>query len=112
MNAKRFMMMLVTLASACTFAAAGEIYGKLVEGGSSVGAEATLAAKCGAKTYPEVKTDKTGSYRMVLAETGKCTMTVKYKQQSANLEIASYDDAVQIDLVVDVKDGKLAVRRK
>ena len=99
MRAKRLAMPLVMLLSACTFATAGEVYGKIVEGASSVGEAAALEVKCGAKAYPAVKTDKSGSYRIVLAETGKCTMTVKYKQQSANLDIASYDDAVQIDLV-------------
>ena len=92
-------------------AAAGEVYGKIVEGNASVGDAATVEARCGAKAYPAVKTEK-GSYHLVLAETGKCTMTVKFKQQSASLEIASYDDPVQVDLVLEVKDGKLAARRK
>ena len=104
--------MIVVLSSACSFASAGEIYGKVVEGTSSVGEAAALEVKCGAKAYPAIKTDKSGSYRMVLAETGKCSMTVKYKQQSASLDIASYDDAVQVDLVLEIKDGKLSVRRK
>jgi hypothetical protein len=39
-------------------------------------------------------------------------MTVRYKQQSASLDVASYEDAVQVDLSVELKDGKLAVRRK
>jgi len=39
-------------------------------------------------------------------------MTVKYKQQSASLDVASYEDAVQVDLMVEMKDGKLSVRRK
>jgi hypothetical protein len=112
MNAKRFVPMLVVLLSGWSFVSAGEVYGKIVEGASPVGEAAAVEAKCGAKTYAAVKTDKTGSYRMVLAETGKCTMTVSYKQQSASLEIASYDEAVQVDIVVAMKDGKLSVRRK
>jgi len=31
---------------------------------------------------------------------------------SAEVAIVSYDDAVQIDLVLEVKDGKLTARRK
>jgi len=96
---------------ASTPVAAGEVYGKIVEGNASVGDAATVEARCGAKAYPAVKTEK-GSYHLVLAETGKCTMTVKFKQQSASLEIASYDDPVQVDLVLEIKDGKLAARRK
>ena len=112
MNAHRFVAALVVLLSACSIASAGEVYGKVVEGATGVGASATIEAKCGDKGYPAVQTDKSGSYRIVLAESGKCSMTVRYKQQSASLDIASYDDAVQIDLVVEIRDGKLAVRRK
>lgn len=112
MNTRRYIPLFVVLMSAWSFVSSGEIYGKIVEGAASVGEGATVEAKCGDKAYPAVKTDKTGSYRIVLAETGKCTMTVKYKQQSASLDIASYDDAAQVDLVVAVNDGKLSVRRK
>jgi hypothetical protein len=112
MNARTVATLLIVLASACSFASAGEIFGKVVEGASSVGEAAAVVAKCGDKTYPAIKTDKTGSYRLVLAETGKCSMTVSYKQKSASLDIASYDDAVQVDLVLEIKDGKLSVRRK
>ena len=109
---KNIVPLLVVAAIACSPVLAGEVYGKIVEGSTSVGEAATVAAKCGEKAYPAVKTDKSGSYRMVLAETGKCTMTVTYKQQAASLDIASYDDAVQVDLVLEMKDGKLLVRRK
>jgi hypothetical protein len=112
MNLRRTAPLVATLLSAWSITAAGEIYGKIVEGSASVGEAAALEMKCGEKTYPAVKTDKTGSYRIVLTETGKCTMTVRYKQQSASLDVASYEDAVQVDLSVELKDGKLAVRRK
>ena len=112
MTMRKGASLLVLFAAASSLALAGEVYGKILDGTASVGEGATIEAKCGAKAYPAVKTDKAGSYHLVLAETGKCTMTVKYKQQSASLEIASYDDAVQYDLVVESKDGKLAVRRK
>ena len=112
MTMRKVASLLVVFAAASSLALAGEVYGKILDGAASVGEGATVEAKCGAKAYPAVKTDKAGSYHLVLAETGKCTMTVKYKQQSASLEIASYDDAVQYDLVVESKDGKLAVRRK
>jgi len=112
MTMRKVASLLVVFAAASSLALAGEVYGKILDGAASVGEGATVEAKCGAKAYPAVKTDKAGSYHLVLAETGKCTMTVKYKQQSASLEIASYDDAVQYDLVLESKDGKLAARRK
>jgi len=91
---------------------AGEVFGKIVEGSASVAEAATVTAKCGAKAYPSVKTDKAGSYHLALGETGKCTLTLAYKNQTASLEVASYDDPAQVDIVLEVKDGKLAARRR
>jgi hypothetical protein len=59
-----------------------------------------------------VKTDKTGTFHLVIAEGGKCTLTVTQKGQSANVEVVSYDEARQADLVLETKDGKLTARRK
>jgi hypothetical protein len=59
-----------------------------------------------------VKTDKSGSFHLVIAETGKCTLTINHKGQSATVDVASYDDAAQADLVLESKDGKLTARRK
>ena len=95
-----------------TIASAGEIFGRITASGSPVGENATVEMKCGKRTYPAVKTDKSGSYHVVVEETGKCTLTVSWNKQSASLDLASYDDAVQADLVLEVKDGKLTVRRK
>ena len=102
----------VFCAAATTLASAGEVLGKITTAGASVGEGTEVAAKCGGKSYPAVKTDKSGSYHLVIAETGKCTLTVNYKGQSATLDVASYDDAAQADLVLESKDGKLTARRK
>jgi hypothetical protein len=91
---------------------AGEIYGKVSFNGTSVGEGTEISAQCGAKSYPAVKTDKTGSYHLVIAETGKCTLTLSHKAESATLSVASYDDAAQADIVLETKDGKLAARRR
>jgi hypothetical protein len=91
---------------------AGEIYGTLTEGGRPVGEGVEVQAKCAGATYPPVKTDKSGSYHLAIKETGKCALTVKYKQQAPTLEVASYEDGVQVDLVLEHKDGKWVLRRK
>jgi len=109
---KRLSMSLTLLLAVPTLASAGEIYGKIVADGATVGEGATVEVKCPKKTYPAVKTDKNGSYHVVVEENGKCSMTVSWKGQSASLDVASYDEAVQADLVLEVKDGKLTVRRK
>ena len=95
-----------------TLATAGEVYGKVTSGGAAVGEGVEVSAKCGAKAYPAVKTDKTGSFHLVVAETGKCALTVTQKGQSASLDVVSYDEGAQVDIVLEVKDGKLSARRK
>jgi hypothetical protein len=90
---------------------AGEILGKVTFNGAPVeGADVALA--CGAKNYPAVKTDKSGNYHLVATETGKCTLTITQKGESATVSVASYDEAAQADIVLETKDGKLAARRR
>jgi hypothetical protein len=91
---------------------AGEVYGKILAGQTPVGDAATVEAKCGDKVYPAVATDTSGGYHLVLDSTGKCVLTVKHKTMSAALDIASYDDPVQVDIVLETKDGRLTARRK
>jgi len=93
-------------------AVAGEIYGTISEGGKSIGEGVAVEAKCGDKAYPAVKTDKSGSYHLMVQESGKCTVAVLYKDQAPSLEVASYDEGVQVDLVIEIKDGKYTLRRK
>jgi hypothetical protein len=57
-------------------------------------------------------TDKVGSYKLVVKSEGKCTLTVHANKQSPSLEVFSYKDPTRYDLIVETKDGKLAVRRK
>ena len=105
---RRLLASLVLLASP---ALAGEVYGTITEGGKPVGEGTAVEARCGEKAYPAVKTDKTGTYRLVLQK-GKCTITVQHKGQAAAVEVASYDEGVQVDLVIEAKDGKYTLRRK
>jgi len=110
---RRFRSCLAALAvCASTAALAGEIYGTVTEGGKSVGEGVGIGAKCGEKGYPAVQTDKSGTYHVVVAENGKCTLTLSYKGQSPSIEVASYDEGAQVDLVLEVKDSKYSVRRK
>jgi hypothetical protein len=109
---KKLAATFVLLLGVPTLASAGEVYGKITSGGAPVGEGTEVSAKCGAKAYPAVKTDKSGSFHLVVAETGKCTLTVTQKGQSASLEVVSYDEGAQADIVLEVKDGKLSARRK
>lgn len=101
-----------TLLMAGLPAFAGEVYGKITFNNASVGTEASVAAKCGAKVYAGGKTDKGGSYHLALAESGKCNLSVAFKGQVATLEIASYDDPAQVDIALELKEGVLSARRR
>lgn len=92
-------------------AAGGEIFGTLSEGTKAVDAGVKLEIAISGKTY-EGETDKFGSYRVIVKETGKCTLTVHYKEQSPVFQIVSYDKARRYDLVLEAKDGAYAIRRK
>jgi hypothetical protein len=109
---KKLVMTVMLAAALPTVAAAGEIYGKVTAGGAAVGEGTEISAKCGATAYPAVKTDKSGSFHLVVKESGKCTLTVSQKGQSASLEVVSYDEGAQADIVLETKDGKLSARRK
>lgn len=109
---KTVLLLAVVLLAPVSAALAGEIYGKITEGDRSVGEGVPVQARCGDKTYGPAKTDTTGSYHLVAQATGKCVLSVTYKEQAASIEVASYDEGTQVDLVVEMKDGKLTVRRK
>jgi hypothetical protein len=93
-------------------ALAGEMYGTITDGGKPIGEGVAVEARCGEKSYPAVKTDKSGAYHLAVQEKGKCHLTVRYKNQSPALDVASYDEGVQVDLVLESKDGSYTLRRK
>ncbi|HEV8336573.1 MAG TPA: hypothetical protein VGR67_09170 [Candidatus Polarisedimenticolia bacterium] len=93
-------------------ALAGEMYGTITEAGKPIGEGVAVEARCGEKSYPAVKTDKSGAYHLAVQEKGKCHLTVRYKSQSPALDVASYDEGVQVDLVLESKDGSYTLRRK
>ena len=92
-------------------ASAGEVFGT-VKGASGVVKGAEVGAKCGDQAYGPVKTDKKGAYRLVIAQTGKCMLTVTQGGKSATMNVVSFDDATQSDVVLAVgADGKLTAKR-
>src|SRR5512132_1823339 len=78
-------------------ALAGEMYGTITEAGKPLGEGVMVEARCGQNAYPAVKTDKSGTFHLVVQEKGKCTLTVKHKNQAPTIEVASYEEGVQID---------------
>ena len=103
---------LAALMLVSTPAMAGELYGTITEGGKPVGEGVAVEANCGGKAYPAVKTDRGGAYHLVVQEKGKCTLTVRIRNQAPSIEVASYDEGVQVDLVVETKGGAPTLKRK
>ena len=109
------MKKLLVLAAAASLlplaATAGELFG-IVKQSSGVVEGADVTASCGDKTYGPVKSDKKGSYRLAIAQTGKCTLTVSHGGKSATMNVVSFDNATQTDVVLTVgADGNLTAKR-
>ena len=120
MRWKLCLALLVFVAGA-TAAHAGRLFGDVKKGDKPAeGLLITLQAVSakpedkGAATGPidSVMTDKVGSYKVMVKGEGKYTLTVYQGKQTAALEVFSYKEPTRYDLIVEEKDGKLAVRRK
>ena len=95
-----------------SMAIAGEVYGRIATASGPVGEGATVGATCGDKSFPPQPTDKGGSYHIVIGATGKCSLQIAWKGQTAELPVVSYDQGAQVDIVLETKDGKLSARRR
>ena len=113
---------LLLVVTAASPALAGRLFGDVKMGDKPVpeGALITVqgVTKPADKGKPDVappdstKTDKVGSYKVMVKGEGKYTLTVHLGKQEAVLEVFSYKEPTRYDLIVEEKDGKLAVRRK
>jgi len=90
---------------------AGELYGTITDGTKPVGGGVKLEITSSGKVYGG-ETDKFGSYRIFVKEKGKCTLTVHVKDQTAAVELFSYDKSTRYDWILDTHEGKLMLRRK
>lgn len=94
-----------------TLANAGEVFGTIKAAAGPVGEGTQVAARCGGNAYGPVSTDKKGVYRLVIEQVGKCTLTITHEGLSATVDVVSFDDAAQADIVLSVDGGKLTARR-
>lgn len=96
-----------------SLAGAGEIFGTITGDGGAVPEGTQVEATCKAGKHGPASTDRAGKYRLVIGETGKCTLTVTRGSESATVTVVSFDDAAQVDLVLGTDAaGKLTARRK
>jgi hypothetical protein len=110
---------------AASAASAGRIFGDIKMDGKPVPAGlpvmiavAPPAAGADTKAQPapvrvdSTATDKFGSYKLTVKDEGKCVLTLVYEKQPVTLEVYSYKEATRYELILEKKDGKLALKRK
>ncbi len=97
------------VALSLAYPAFGEISGDLRLGDKYLAA-AKVELACGEKAASAV-TDSLGTFRLAVAGTGKCTVTVTHDKQTASLPIVVFDKPSRYRLVLELKDGKYALKR-
>src|SRR5262245_562987 len=109
---KKSITALAVVALLPALASAGEVFGTVKTDKGPVGEGATIDAKCGANSFGPVKTDARGGYRIVINQTGKCTLTVTHQGKSATVDVVSFDNAAQADISLKLDAaGKLTATR-
>jgi len=104
-------MLSIALFLSASVATAGEVYGTITQGNKSVAAGVKVEISASGKVY-KAETDKFGSYRLIVTEKGKCTITVRVNEDSASAALVSYDKATRYDWILQTTDGKLSLQRK
>jgi hypothetical protein len=105
----RLTLLAVTFCAASSFA--GEIYGTIKENGKPIGKDVPVTIELNGKVYSK-PTDEFGSYRIIVAETGKGTVKLVFKQQTIDCEIQSYSTPVRFDLVIENVNGQYLLKRQ
>jgi hypothetical protein len=91
------------------FAFAGNILGKLSENRQPVkGADITVT--CGTNTY-QTTTGDDGAYSLRPNEASRCMFSVKYKDQTVETEIFSYDQPTRYDFELVMTGGKYTLKK-
>ena len=97
-----------------TSAFAGKIFGDISIDGKPVAAGIVVkVTKPGAAAIADTTlTDKFGSYKLLVKEEGKSTLTVRYEKSVLEIAVFSTKEPARFDLVIEKKDGKPGLRRK
>ena len=90
---------------------AGEIFGTIKAEGKIVPKGVKVDITSPVKTYSG-ETDAYGSYRLYVAEKGKCSLTVHFAQKAPSIQIFSYPKSTRYDFTIDKKDTVYTLKRK
>jgi hypothetical protein len=108
---KRACLLLLLIGSFALPGFAGKIYGTISEDGKAIPKDVKVEVTCGTNNFT-ANTDATGTYSVFVGDKGKCSLKVHYQNQMPVLEITSFENSVQYDLVVEKQGTKLTLRRK
>lgn len=108
---KHTAMLLLALLLFTPRSTAGEVYGTISQGEKPVAAGVKVEIAVSGKVYTG-ETDKFGSYRIIVKEKGKCTVTVRLNDETATAAAFSYDKATRYDWILQTTSGKLSLQRK
>jgi hypothetical protein len=114
---RSFVVVIASIVALCLLssgALAGKIFGDITVDGKPIAAGVKVkVTHPGASAVADTTvTDKFGSYKLLVKEEGKTTLTVLYEKQALELAVFSNKEATRYDLVVEKKEGKLTLRRK
>ena len=90
---------------------AAEIHGTVSEGGKPVSQGVAIKLDCGG-TSASATTDQYGGYRLQIAASGQCKLSIDYKGASGSLSVAVFEKPSRYDLEVKQDAGKLSIARK
>lgn len=95
-------------------ASAGKIFGDIKLDGKPLaeGVKVRVTRPGGNAVADSTTTDKFGSFKLMVKEEGKSMLTVVYDKKPIELAVFSNKEATRYDLILEKKDGKLALRRK
>jgi hypothetical protein len=107
---KAIPLVLLVLLSLPASGWAGEIYGTIKEGGRPV-KKAPVEISSPNNTVYKGSTDDFGNYRIIVAETGKCTITVQFNGAPAKAEVESYPTPVRFNWLVEKSGSDYSLKR-
>lgn len=90
----------------------GEIYGTIKEGERPVGKGVTIEIKTSVDQPYSAVTDEFGNYRLIVPETGRFPITVRFKNQSFEGYIQSYWTPVRFDWALERTGERNSLRRE
>jgi len=104
----RFSFVALIVCAASSFG--GEIYGTIKEDGKPIAKDVEVTIKLNGESTG--KTDEFGSYRILVSETGPCSIAIKLRDTLISGQIQSYSKPTRFDMVVEKNNGQYSLQRQ